>query len=73
MFNYWTSDSWVEYLDIFLKIIAMHKTINTNRLHVAIAASMLGKNVKFYSNSYFKNKFVYEYSLINFSNVIWID
>ena len=40
-------------------------TINTNRLHMAIAGSLLNKNVNFYSNSYYKNKAVFNYSIDN--------
>jgi exopolysaccharide biosynthesis predicted pyruvyltransferase EpsI len=43
--------------------IANHKIINTNRLHVAIAGALLGRQVNLYSNSYSKNKDIYEYSL----------
>jgi len=47
-------------------------TINTNRLHMAIAASLLNKNVNFYSNSYYKNKAVFDYSINNiFKNTIF--
>ncbi|ELN2738054.1 polysaccharide pyruvyl transferase family protein [Pluralibacter gergoviae] len=41
------------------------KSVNTDRLHVAILASLLGKEVNFYPNSYYKNKAVYDYSLLN--------
>lgn len=41
------------------------KIINTDRLHVAILGSLLGKVVNFYPNSYYKNQSVYEYSLLN--------
>ncbi len=50
-------------LDEFLDIISKHKEIHTDRLHVAITASMLGKKVTLYPNSYFKNKAVFDYSL----------
>lgn len=47
-------------------------TINTNRLHLAIAGALLGKRVNFYSNSYYKCKAVYEFSMADrFPNVIW--
>jgi len=47
-------------------------TINTNRLHMAIAGSLLNKNVNFYSNSYYKNKAVFDYSINNiFKNTIF--
>lgn len=60
-------------LDDFLNKIRNVYSVNTDRLHVAITSALLGKNVKFYSNSYFKNKAVYEYSLKKFSNVFFVD
>ncbi|WP_241610527.1 polysaccharide pyruvyl transferase family protein [Rosenbergiella epipactidis] len=39
--------------------------VNTDRLHVAILASLLGKEVNFYPNSYYKNESVYNYSLFD--------
>jgi exopolysaccharide biosynthesis predicted pyruvyltransferase EpsI len=53
------------YLDYF-------HTIRTNRLHVCIAAALLGKTVELFSNNYHKIQSVYEYSLKDaFPNVIW--
>lgn len=47
--------------------------VNTNRLHVAIVAALIGINVNFYSNCYFKNKAVYDHSIKHkFKNVRWI-
>jgi exopolysaccharide biosynthesis predicted pyruvyltransferase EpsI len=47
--------------------------INTNRLHICIAGAILGKRVNFYSNSYWKNESIYQFSLRNkFSNINWI-
>lgn len=47
--------------------------IRTNRLHVAIPGALLGKQVKLYSNSYFKCKAVYEYSIKEkYPNVEWM-
>ncbi|MCG7388272.1 polysaccharide pyruvyl transferase family protein [Pantoea sp. ACRSB] len=40
-------------------------TVNTDRLHVAILASLLGKEVNFHPNSYYKNEAVYNYSLLD--------
>jgi len=51
-------------LSVF-EYISKYDTINTNRLHVAISASLLNKNVNFYKNSYFKNEEVYKYSIKN--------
>lgn len=49
-------------LSIF-EYLSKYDTINTNRLHMAIAGSLLNKRVHFYPNSYYKNKAVYEYSI----------
>jgi exopolysaccharide biosynthesis predicted pyruvyltransferase EpsI len=58
----------------FLTYINQFEVINTNRLHVAIAATLLGKQVNLYGNNYFKIKAIYEYSLLNrFSNVNWVE
>jgi exopolysaccharide biosynthesis predicted pyruvyltransferase EpsI len=55
-----------------LKYINGFNSISTNRLHIAIGGAILGKQVAFYPNSYYKNKAVYEYSLKNkFPNVQW--
>jgi len=53
----------------FFKFLSFYKTINTNRLHVGIAATLLGKNVNFHPNSYYKNEAVYERSLKHFPNI----
>lgn len=45
--------------------LSKFETINTNRLHIAIAGSLLDKKVNFYRNSYYKNKSVFEYSINN--------
>jgi hypothetical protein len=53
----------------FLGFINDFEVVNTNRLHVAIGVALLGKHVKFYPNSYFKYRAVYEYSMQKFNNV----
>lgn len=46
--------------------------VATNRLHVCVLAALLGKEVDFYSNSYFKNEAVYALSMRErFPNVRW--
>lgn len=52
--------------------ISKYEIINTNRLHMAIAACLLNKKVRFYSNSYYKNKAMYDYCLTNFKNLEFI-
>ena len=57
----------LHYLDTF-------EEVQTNRLHVSIGAALLGKRVKFWPNSYFKNQAVYEFSMRDrFSNVEWVE
>lgn len=53
----------------FLSFLNQFNNVRTNRLHVAIGATLLGKNVEFYGNSYYKCKAVYDYSLKKFSNI----
>ncbi len=43
--------------------IARFRTIHTNRLHIGIAAAMLGKDVRLYANDYFKIRAIYQASL----------
>lgn len=45
------------------KRIAQFRTIHTNRLHIGISAAMLGKDVRLYSNDYFKIRAIYQASL----------
>lgn len=54
----------------FLKAIAQFSEVHTDRLHVSIAASLMGRQVKMYPNSYFKNLSIYESSMrVAFPNV----
>jgi exopolysaccharide biosynthesis predicted pyruvyltransferase EpsI len=56
-----------------LSAINRFSEIHTNRLHVCIAAALLGKTVKFYPNSYYNCQAVYEFSLADrFRNVTWM-
>lgn len=50
----------------FFQRIDRYRVIHTDRLHVAIAACLLGKELHFYSNAYFKNKAVYLSSMKDF-------
>lgn len=55
-----------------LQFIDRFDVVFTNRLHVCISALLLGKKVRFYDNSYGKNKFLYECSLKGrFGNLLW--
>lgn len=56
----------------FLSEIDKYDEVHTNRLHMAIAAAMLGKRVKLFSNNYYKIKAIYDYSLKNiYTNIEW--
>jgi hypothetical protein len=58
---------------VFLRTIDRFDEVVTNRLHVAIGAALLGKQVKFHTNNYYKNRAVYEYSVRDrFPNVQWM-
>ncbi len=46
-----------------LALMSKFQEIRTNRLHLAIAGALLGKEVKFFENSYYKCEAVYEYSM----------
>ena len=57
-----------------LNEVNKYQEINTDRLHIAIAGSLLGKKTNMYQNNYFKNKAVYEHSIKNrFKKTILVD
>jgi len=57
----------------FLTEINAFEEIHTNRLHIAIGAALLGKQVKLYANNYYKIRAIYEYSFKDkFDNVKWM-
>ncbi len=52
--------------------LSLFDTVATNRLHVCIPAALLGKEVVFYKNNYFKNEEVFKNSIRDeFDNVRW--
>lgn len=53
----------------FFRAIDRFDEIRTDRLHVAIAATRLGKNTVLYDNSYYKCRAVFEASLSRYPNV----
>ena len=58
---------------LVFRFINRFDEIRTNRLHIAIAGALLGKKVRFHSNSYYKCKAVYDYSMKHrFPNVEWM-
>jgi exopolysaccharide biosynthesis predicted pyruvyltransferase EpsI len=56
------------------RFIDRFDTVRTNRLHVAILATILGKRVEIHDNSYGKLRAVYEHSLRDrFANAVWCE
>lgn len=75
MYMYGTHSKYINYYAAskFVSMINKCDEINTDRLHVCIAAAMLGKSVNFYPNSYYKCEAVYNYSIKSkFPNVRWM-
>ncbi len=57
-----------------LREINAFDTIRTNRLHIAIGAILLGKQVELYGNNYYKIRAIYDYSIKDkFQNVQWFE
>lgn len=56
----------------FLNEINKYSIVKTNRLQVAIVATLMNKKVYLYNNSYFKNEEVYNYSLTKFKNLTFV-
>jgi exopolysaccharide biosynthesis predicted pyruvyltransferase EpsI len=50
----------------FLKTISVARRVTTDRLHVAIACALLGKECELLDNSYSKNREIYAFSLERF-------
>jgi hypothetical protein len=56
-----------------LDVLSRFDEIRTDRLHVAIAAGLLGKPTRFFPNTHFKGRAVYEFSMKErFPNVTWM-
>jgi exopolysaccharide biosynthesis predicted pyruvyltransferase EpsI len=56
-----------------LKVLNRYQVIRTDRLHICIAAALLGKQVDFFANSSSKCEDVYRYSMKDrFPNVRWM-
>jgi exopolysaccharide biosynthesis predicted pyruvyltransferase EpsI len=60
-------------LDELIGVLQECAQVNTDRLHIAIGATLLGKKVKLFPNSYFKNKAVFDYSLKRFPNISFVE
>jgi len=60
-------------IEPFFKALAKYEVIHTDRLHVAIAACLLGRSVRLREGSYFKNEAVFHSSIEGrFSNASFI-
>ena len=58
----------------FLRFLARYRRVVTDRLHVAIGAALLGREVTLGANRYFKNRAVFEHSLRDrFPRLRWED
>ncbi|SFV38928.1 Exopolysaccharide biosynthesis protein EpsI, predicted pyruvyl transferase [Hyphomicrobium facile] len=53
----------------FLKTISVARQVTTDRLHVAIACALLGKECELVDNSYSKNREIYAFSLERFPSI----
>lgn len=56
-------------LDHIVEVLGRYERVFTDRLHIGIAASLLDCEVVLYPNSYYKNRAVYEYSLVSRKNI----
>lgn len=57
---------------LLLGCLARHRAVSTDRLHIAIAAGLLGLDVELRANSYFKCAAVWDHSLrARFPNIRW--
>jgi exopolysaccharide biosynthesis predicted pyruvyltransferase EpsI len=55
-----------------LDYVARFEELHTDRCHGAITAAMMGRNVVFYRNSYFKNQAIYDHSLAGMPHVRFV-
>ncbi|WP_458095333.1 polysaccharide pyruvyl transferase family protein [Roseomonas sp. WA12] len=56
-----------------LRTLMSFDEIRTNRLHVAIAAGLLGRPTRLYTNNYYKIRAIYEFSMRHrFPHVTWM-
>lgn len=60
-------------LNELINVLQKYEQINTDRLHIAIGAALLGKQARLFPNSYYKNKAVFDYSLKRFPNVSFVE
>jgi len=60
-------------LNELINTLKKYEQVNTDRLHIAIIATLLRRHVRLFPNSYYKNKAVFDYSLKRFSNISFIE
>lgn len=58
---------------ILLDEISKYDEVHTNRAHVSIASTLMGKNTFIYPSNYFKQEEIYKYSLSKYSNCKFIN
>jgi hypothetical protein len=52
--------------------VSRFSVVHTDRCHAAIAGALMGRDVRFYRNNYFKNQAIYEQSLARYPRVKFI-
>lgn len=52
----------------YMQAIASADEVHTDRLHIGVGSSILGKDVTIYDNRYHKNRGIYEYCLSEYPN-----
>jgi hypothetical protein len=55
-----------------LDFVARYSVIHTDRCHAAITGTMMGREVYFYRNNYFKNQAIYDQSLAQHPNIRFV-
>lgn len=71
-FGVWSQGATLLSARCLFSILDEATLVRTDRLHIAIAAGLLQKDVTFFSNDYFKNRAVFEHSLApRLPNVRW--
>jgi|GEM_PF-1165999 Glycosyltransferases involved in cell wall biogenesis len=58
--------------EALLDFVARHAVIHTDRTHAAITGAMMGREVWFYRNAYFKNEAIHEHSLAHLPHVRFV-
>jgi len=58
--------------ETLLDYVARYSVIHTDRTHAAITGAMMGREIWFYRNAYFKNQAIYEHSLSHLPQVHFV-